>query len=115
MMNVQRLRTARRYGGPIRMVLLGNGTVGLVRQWQEYCCEQNYSEIDLYDSPDFAELARAFGVEAFTVHSRDEVPGAIDRLLRSRGPILAHVLIDPRENVWPLVPPGASNADMMEN
>ena len=115
MMNIQELATARRYGVPIRILLLDNGTLGLVRQWQEYFFEQNFSEIDLYDNPDFAEVARAFGVEAFTVHSRDEVPGAIDRLLRSRGPILAHVLIDPRENVWPLVPPGASNADMMEN
>lgn len=115
MMNIQELATARRYGVPIRILLLDNGTLGLVRQWQEYFFEQNYSEIDLYDNPDFAEVARAFGVEAFTVHSRAEVPGAIDRLLRSRGPILAHVLIDPRENVWPLVPPGASNADMMEN
>ena len=115
MMNIQELATARRYGVPIRILLLDNGTLGLVRQWQEYFFEQNFSEIDLYDNPDFADVARAFGVEAFTVHSRDEVPGAIDRLLRSRGPILAHVLIDPRENVWPLVPPGASNADMMEN
>ena len=115
MMNIQELATARRYGVPIKILLLDNGTLGLVRQWQEYFFEQNFSEIDLYDNPDFAEVARAFGVEAFTVHSRDEVPGAIDRLLRSRGPILAHVLIDPRENVWPLVPPGASNADMMEN
>ncbi|WP_417495405.1 acetolactate synthase 2 catalytic subunit [Maricaulis sp.] len=115
MMNIQELATARRYGVPIKILLLDNGTLGLVRQWQEYFFEQNFSEIDLYDNPDFAEVARAFGVESFTVHSRDEVPGAIDRLLRSRGPILAHVLIDPRENVWPLVPPGASNADMMEN
>lgn len=115
MMNIQELATARRYGVPIKILLLDNGTLGLVRQWQEYFFEQNFSEIDLYDNPDFAEVARAFGVEAFTVHARDEVPGAIDRLLRSRGPILAHVLIDPRENVWPLVPPGASNADMMEN
>jgi acetolactate synthase-1/2/3 large subunit len=115
MMNIQELATARRYGVPIRILLLDNGTLGLVRQWQEYFFEQNFSEIDLYDNPDFAEVARAFGVEAFTVHSRDEVPEAIDRLLRSRGPILAHVLIDPRENVWPLVPPGASNAEMMES
>ena len=115
MMNIQELATARRYGVPIRILLLDNGTLGLVRQWQEYFFDQNFSEIDLYDNPDFAEVARAFGVEAFTVHSRDDVPGAIARLLRSRGPILAHVLIDPRENVWPLVPPGASNAEMMES
>lgn len=115
MMNIQELATARRYGVPIRILLLDNASLGLVRQWQEYFFDQNFSEIDLYDNPDFAEVAHAFGIEAFTVHSRDEVPAAIDRLLNARGPILAHVLIDPRENVWPLVPPGASNADMMED
>jgi len=115
MMNIQELATARRYGVPIRILLLDNASLGLVRQWQEYFFDQNFSEIDLYDNPDFAEVAHAFGIEAFTVHSRDEVPDAIDRLLNARGPILAHVLIDPRENVWPLVPPGASNADMMED
>ncbi|WP_138512645.1 acetolactate synthase 2 catalytic subunit [Maricaulis alexandrii] len=115
MMNIQELATARRYGVPIRILLLDNASLGLVRQWQEYFFDQNFSEIDLYDNPDFAEVAHAFGIEAFTVHSREEVPGAIERLLNSRGPILAHVLIDPRENVWPLVPPGASNADMMED
>ena len=115
MMNIQELATARRYGVPIRILLLDNASLGLVRQWQEYFFDQNFSEIDLYDNPDFAEVAHAFGIEAFTVHSREEVPGAIERLLNSRGPILAHVLIDPRENVWPLVPPGASTADMMED
>nr|WP_291899325.1 acetolactate synthase 2 catalytic subunit [Maricaulis sp.] len=115
MMNIQELATARRYGVPIRILLLDNASLGLVRQWQELFFDQNFSEIDLYDNPDFAEVARAFGVEAFTIHSRDEVPGAIQRLLNATGPILAHCLIDPRENVWPLVPPGKSNAEMMED
>ncbi len=115
MMNIQELATARRYGVPIKILLLDNSSLGLVRQWQEYFFDQNFSEIDLYDNPDFAEVARSFGVEAFTIHARDEVPAAIDRLLSATGPILAHCLIDPRENVWPLVPPGKSNADMMED
>ena len=115
MMNIQELATARRYSVPVKILLLDNSQLGLVRQWQEYFFDQNFSEIDLYDNPDFAEVARSFGVEAFTIHSRAEVPAAIDRLLSARGPILAHCLIDPRENVWPLVPPGKSNADMMED
>ena len=115
MMNIQELATARRYNIPVRILLLDNSSLGLVRQWQEHFFEENYSEIDLYDNPDFADVARAFGVEAFTVHSRDQVPDAIERLLNATGPILAHVLINPRENVWPLVPPGKSNTEMMEN
>ncbi|WP_019960791.1 acetolactate synthase 2 catalytic subunit [Woodsholea maritima] len=115
MMNIQELATARRYNIPIRIVLLDNGSLGLVRQWQEYFFDRNFSEIDLYDNPDFAEVARAFGVEAFSVHSRDQIPAAIERLMAAKGPILAHVLIDPNENVWPLVPPGATNTQMMEH
>jgi acetolactate synthase-1/2/3 large subunit len=86
----------------------------MVRQWQELFFEENFSEIDLSDNPDFAEVAHAFGIEAFTIDHRSEVSGAIKRLLRTNGPILCHVRIDPRENVWPLVPPNSSNVQMME-
>ena len=114
MMNIQELATLKRYRLPLKIVLLDNSQLGMVRQWQELFFEENFSEIDLYDNPDFAEVARAFGLEAFTVDRRDDVPEAIDRLLAAKGPILAHVRIDPRENVWPLVPPGAANSQMME-
>ena len=114
MMNLQELATLKRYRLPLKIVLLDNAQLGMVRQWQELFFEENFSEIDLYDNPDFAELARAFGLEAFTLDRREDVPGAIDRLLSAKGPILAHVRIDPRENVWPLVPPGAANSQMME-
>ena len=113
-MNIQELATLRRYDIPVKIVLLDNAMLGLVRQWQELFFAGNYSEVDLSDNPDFVEVANAFGIEAFSVERREEVDGAIDRLINGRGPILAHVRIDPEENVWPLVPPGASNADMME-
>jgi acetolactate synthase-1/2/3 large subunit len=86
----------------------------MVRQWQELFYEGNFSEIDLSDNPDFAEVARSFGVEAFTIDHREQVPAAIERLLGTDGPILCHVRIDPRENVWPLVPPNSSNVQMLE-
>ncbi len=115
MMNIQELATLKRYDIRLKMVLLDNNTLGMVRQWQELFFEENYSEVDLHCNPDFREVAHAFGIEAFTVTKRSEVPGAIDRLLNTDAPILMHVRIDPRENVWPLVPPGKSNAEMMEN
>ncbi|MGF1605094.1 MAG: acetolactate synthase 2 catalytic subunit [Rhodothalassiaceae bacterium] len=114
MMNIQELATLRRYRLPLKIVLLDNSQLGLVRQWQELFYDGNFSEVDLYDNPDFAELARAFGIEAFTLDRRADQPAAIARLLAATGPILMHVRIDPRENVWPLVPPGKSNAEMME-
>lgn len=114
MMNVQELATIRRYRLPLKIVLIDNSQLGMVRQWQELFFDQNFSEIDLSDNPDFAEVARAFGIEAFTIDHRSEVPAAIDRLLGTAGAILCHVRIDPRENVWPLVPPNHANTQMME-
>jgi acetolactate synthase-1/2/3 large subunit len=114
MMNIQELATLNRYGIPLKIVLLDNSVLGMVRQWQEVFFDKNYSETNLDDNPDFALLARAFQIDAFTVNTRDEVDAGIDRLLSTNGPVLMHVKIDPGENVWPLVPPGRSNADMME-
>jgi acetolactate synthase-1/2/3 large subunit len=114
MMNIHELATLRRYRLPLKILLLDNSQLGLVRQWQEYFFDKNFSEIDLSDNPDFAEVARAFGIEAFTIDYRAEVPGAIQRLLNTDGPILCHARIDPRTSVWPLVPPNKSNMEMME-
>jgi len=114
MMNVQELATLRRYGVAVKILLLDNSALGLVRQWQELFFDGNYSEIDLSDNPDFVRVAEAFGVEAFRISRREEIQAGIARLLAADGPCLAHVIIDPRENVWPLVPPGKNNAEMME-
>jgi len=114
MMNVQELATLRRYGVPLKIVLLDNSSLGLVRQWQELFFSENYSEIDLSDNPDFVKVAEAFGIEAFRIDRRDQVEAGLARLLAAKGACLAHVVIDPKENVWPLVPPGKSNAEMME-
>jgi acetolactate synthase-1/2/3 large subunit len=114
MMNIQELATIRRYRLPLKILLIDNAQLGMVRQWQELFFDENFSEIDLSDNPDFAEVARSFGIEAFTIDHRSEVEGAVQRLLGTNGPILCHVRIDPRENVWPLVPPNSSNVEMME-
>jgi acetolactate synthase-1/2/3 large subunit len=114
MMNIHELATLRRYRLPLKILLIDNSQLGMVRQWQELFFDGNFSEIDLSDNPDFSEVARAFGIEAFTIDHRAQVPGAIERLLGTNAPILCHVRIDPRENVWPLVPPNSSNVQMME-
>ncbi|WGM31994.1 acetolactate synthase 2 catalytic subunit [Brevundimonas sp. NIBR11] len=115
MMNIQELATLRRYGVALKIVLLDNSSLGLVRQWQELFFAENYSEVDLSDNPDFVAVAEAFGVEAFMINQRDQVTDGIARLLAAPGPCLMHVLIDPKENVWPLVPPGKNNAEMLHD
>nr|WP_305888909.1 acetolactate synthase 2 catalytic subunit [Parvularcula maris] len=114
MMNIQELATLRRYGIPLKVVVIDNARLGMVRQWQELFFDGNFSEVDLSDNPDFARVAEAFGIEALTVSQRSEVTPGIERLLAAEGPILMHVVIDPAENVWPLVPPGHANHQMME-
>jgi acetolactate synthase-1/2/3 large subunit len=90
-----------------------NSALGLVRQWQEIFFGGNYSEVHLDDNPDFAGVARAFGIQAQSIREPAEVDAAIDWLLNSEGAAMLHVAIDSMENVWPLVPPGAPNHKMM--
>lgn len=114
MMNIQELATIKRYNLPVKVLLFDNHTLGMVRQWQELFFEKRFSEVDLSDNPDFAKVADAFGIPSLTVEHADQVPAAIDALLNQDGPLFVHVLIDPRENVWPLVPPNKNNSQMME-
>src|SRR5690606_37548810 len=114
MMNIQELATIRRYQLPVKIVLLDNSALGMVRQWQELFFEKRYSEIDLSDNPDFAEVARAFGIQALHVDKAAGVDAALKALLAAEGPTLLHVAIDTAANVWPLVPPNHNNAQMMD-
>lgn len=114
MMNIQELATLRRYGVAVKIVLLDNSSLGMVRQWQELFFAERYSEIDLSDNPDFARVARAFGIEAAAIERRDEVDAALRAMLAAEGPYCLHVKINPRSNVWPLVPPNTANHEMME-
>jgi len=115
MMNIQELATLNRYDIDVKILLFDNSALGLVRQWQELFFGGNYSEVDLSDNPDFAVVARAFGVQAKTIDQPDEVSEAIDWLLDTEGAAMLHVKIDPMENVWPLVPPGKPNHKMMKS
>lgn len=114
MMNVQELGTVKRKQLPLKMVLLDNQRLGMVRQWQQLFFAERYSETTLTDNPDFLMLASAFGIPGQHITRKDQVEAALDTLLNSEGPYLLHVSINELENVWPLVPPGASNSEMLE-
>ncbi|MBP7663515.1 MAG: acetolactate synthase 2 catalytic subunit [Shewanella sp.] len=114
MMNVQELTTIKRRKLPVKIVLVDNQKLGMVKQWQQLFFEERYSETDLSDNPDFVLLASAFDIPGRTIFSSDEVEEALTEMLAAKGPYLLHVAIDDAFNVWPLVPPGASNSDMMD-
>ncbi len=114
MMNVQELGTIRRAQLKVKMVLIDNQRLGMVRQWQELFFDGRYSETILSDNPDFVALAAAFGIPGETITCKEQITGALDRLLASESAYLLHVAISEEENVWPLVPPGVANHKMME-
>jgi acetolactate synthase I/II/III large subunit len=114
LMNIQELATIARYSLPVKVIVVDNHALGLVRQWQTLFLEQRFSETDLSDNPDFARVAEAFSIPAIRVDRPEQVDGAIHRLLTDDGPLLVHVVIDTEAKVWPFVPPGQSNSNMME-
>ena len=114
MMNIQELGSIKRGNLPVKILLLDNQRLGMVRQWQDLFWNKRRSETILDDNPDFVMLANAFGIPAERIESADDVDAAINRLLNSKTAYLLQVCIPPDECVWPLVPPGACNADMVE-
>jgi acetolactate synthase-1/2/3 large subunit len=115
MMNVQELATLKRYQIPVKIVLINNQRLGMVRQWQSLFFDNRYSETILDDNPDFVMLAKAFDIPGKTITTKAEVEPALKEMLASKTAYMLHVLIDEEENVWPLVPPGAANNEMLEN
>jgi len=113
MMNVQELGTIKRYNLPVKILLIDNSRLGLVRQWQQLFFAGRYSETDLSDNPDFVALARAFDITAESIDGKHQVDDAIKRMLDSESAYLLHVSIDAFENVWPLVPPETANHKML--
>jgi acetolactate synthase I/II/III large subunit len=114
MMNIQELATIKRYNLPVKVIVIDNQCLGMVRQWQELFFSERYSEVHLDDNPDFVQLAEAFGIPAMKIQWDREIVSGVEKILSHEGPLLVHVPIDPQENVWPLVPPGKSNTHMME-
>lgn len=115
MMNIQELGSIKRGKLPVKILLLDNQRLGMVRQWQTLFFRGRHSETILDDNPDFLMLARAFDIPGESIEKGGEVNDALDRLLNAEGPYLLHVCIHENENVWPLVPPGAKNDEMLED
>jgi acetolactate synthase-1/2/3 large subunit len=108
------LATLRRYNVPVKIVLIDNQNLGMVRQWQELFFSERYSATNLADNPDFAAIARAYGIEAYVLDSPAGADDVIARFVGSRGPALLHCACHPTENVWPMIPAGMTVDDLME-
>ena len=108
------LATLRRYKVPAKVLLIDNQNLGMVRQWQELFFSERYSATNLADNPDFAAIARAYGIEAFYLDDPRAADDAIARFIAHEGPALLHAACHPTENVWPMIPAGMTVDDLME-
>ena len=106
-MNIQELATAVKERLPVKIAILNNGFLGMVRQWQELFFNRRYSSTVLSDgNPDFIKLAEAYGAAGILVEHTDQVRDAIDAALAIDGPVILDFRINPEENVYPMVPAG---------
>jgi acetolactate synthase-1/2/3 large subunit len=120
-MNIQELATVRRLNLPIKMVIVDNKYLGMVRQWQQLFYQRNYAETDLSDNPDFVEIAKAYRISAVRVQEdvmreypvNEDTADALERFLRSPEPELLVFDCAPEANVYPMVPAGAALSEML--
>ena len=114
LMNIQELGTLSQYNLPVKVVVLNNGWQGMVRQWQESFYEERYSASEMTGGmPDFVALAEAFGVRGVRISDRGELKPQLAAALAHDGPVFVDVQVRRNENCYPMVPPGASNAQMV--
>jgi acetolactate synthase I/II/III large subunit len=113
-MSMAELATLRRHDLPVKIVLLDNRNLGMVRQWQELFYNARYSATALPDNPEFTTIARAYGIEARLVDHAEAMVPSIKRMLEAAGPMLLHCACYPHENVWPIIPAGKSVDELME-
>lgn len=109
-MNLQELVTLAQDQIGVKIAILNNSYLGMVRQWQELFFENNYSQVKLFN-PDFVKLAEACGVKAFRAKTREEMKDVIKMMRAQRGPVLCDFVVEMEENVYPMVPSGKSLSD----
>lgn len=110
-MTLQELGTIRQCEIPVKIIILNNNYLGMVRQWQQLFFDKRYSFTEIY-SPDFIKLADAYEIKGRKVTKREELSAALDDLLASREPYLLEIVVETEENIFPMVPSGASVADI---
>jgi acetolactate synthase-1/2/3 large subunit len=114
LMNIQELGTLAQYNLPVKVVVLNNGWQGMVRQWQESFYEERYSASEMTGGmPNFETLAESFGVRGMLITQRSQMRDQLRDALAHPGPVFIDVKVRRNENCYPMVPPGASNAQMV--
>ena len=113
MMNMQELSTLAQYNLPVKMFIINNEWMGMVRQWQELIHGGRYSESYSASLPDFVKLAETFNMKGLVAQKADDLDGVITEMLETQGPVIADIRVAKEENCFPMIPSGATHNDML--
>lgn len=109
-MNIQELQTIAHEKMNLKIFIMNNGFLGMVRQWQEMFYDRNYSGVSI-TTPDFVKLAEAYGIRGYRVMNRDEMRNVLSKVINDEGPCLVDCVVKEEDNVFPMVPSGKSLGD----
>ena len=109
LMNMQEMSTLAQYRLPVKAFILNNRWIGMVRQWQEFFFGGRYSESYMDSLPDFVKLAEAYGAVGLRATTPDELEDVVDEMITTPRTVIADIVVDPDENVYPMIPAGAAH------
>jgi acetolactate synthase-1/2/3 large subunit len=112
-MNIQELATIGYYNLPIKIIVINNGHLGMIRQIQYHFYNGRFNTIDLGKNVDFVAVAKGFGIPGCRINVEEDPKAGIDAMAKSNGPFLLEAVVDPENYVYPIIPPGCSNIEMM--
>jgi len=98
---------------PVKVLILNNGHLGMIRQWQDTFYRGNLSECNLSSNPDFVKLAEAYGIKGYRVADPSQVRATLEEAMAHPGPVVMDFVIPPEEKVFPFVPPGKPITEML--
>jgi acetolactate synthase-1/2/3 large subunit len=112
-MNLQELITAVQHQLPVKVAIINNGFLGMVRQWQQLFYDKRYSHVCMANAPDFVKLAESYGALGLRAKKPDEVKKTIEKALAYKGPVVIDFVVTKEENVYPMVPAGKAIHEML--
>jgi len=112
-MNIQELGTARQFDIPVKCVIMDNGYLGMVRQWQELFWDRRYSNVDMGSYPDWVKLAEAYGAKGVLLTDKRTLVDDLRAALATPGPVVVDVKVTREENTYPMIAPGAAAREMV--
>lgn len=113
-MNLSELATMRSYDVPVKMFIMNNTVLGMVRQWQKLFYDSRFADTDPHRATDFVKVAEGFGIKALRINTNDDIDAVLKETFEYNGPVLVDCRISPDSNVLPMIPPGGAHTDIIE-